>query len=198
MLAAAYRALSETNAERELLDRSVQQDDEANDAYLRLAELARQRANGLGSCLNAQRSLAVDPLASAPYGFLATASGHLDDLKHAIQANRALLQLDPPNPAEVHFQLAEALRPIRRSARATPSLFRRSKKRLGFDSSTIASRAAGFACCRHDNSATPASSHEKNSPDPDVPRGGCRRRLGSEVGQVAMGPGRRGHRDRLH
>jgi len=109
MLAAAYRALSETNAERELLDRYVQQDDEANDAYLRLAELDQTKGEWTGVMLNAQRSLAVDPLASAPYGFLARASGHLDDLKHAIQANRALLLLDPPNPAEVHFQLAEAL-----------------------------------------------------------------------------------------
>lgn len=109
MLGAAYRALGETNAERELLDRYVQQDDEANDAYLRLAELDEANSEWPGVMLNAQRSLAVDPLASAPYGFLARSSRRLEDLKHAIQANRALLQLDPPNPAEVHFQLAEAL-----------------------------------------------------------------------------------------
>ena len=59
--------------------------------------------------LNAERSLAVDPLVSTPYAFLARASRHVDDVNHAIKANRALLQLDPPNPAEVHFQLAQAL-----------------------------------------------------------------------------------------
>ena len=109
MLCAAYRALGETNAERELLDRYVRQDDEANDAFLRLAELDEMTGEWPGVMLNAQRSLAVDPLVSAPYGFLARASRHVDDVSQAIKANRALLQLDPPNPAEVHFQLAQAL-----------------------------------------------------------------------------------------
>jgi tetratricopeptide (TPR) repeat protein len=109
MLGAAYRALGETNAERELLDRYVRQDDEANDAFLRLAELDETTGEWPGVMLNAQRALAVDPLVSAPYGFLARASRLVDDVSQAIKANRALLQLDPPNPAEVHFQLAEAL-----------------------------------------------------------------------------------------
>jgi tetratricopeptide (TPR) repeat protein len=109
MLCATYRALGETNAERELLDKYVRQDDEANEAFLRLAELDETTGDWPAVKLNAQRSLAVDPLVSAPYGFLARASSHLDDVNQAIKANRALLQLDPPNPAEVHFQLAQAL-----------------------------------------------------------------------------------------
>ena len=109
MLAAAYRALGETNAEREVLVRFAQQDDEALEAYLRLAELGVSAADWKAVAQNVQRCLAVDPLSATPYGWLAQASRHTGDNGQAIEANRALLQLDPPNPAEVHFELAQAL-----------------------------------------------------------------------------------------
>ena len=109
MLSVAYRALGETNSERELLERYALQDDEANDAYLRLAELDQASALWPGVQVNAQRALAVNPLAAAPYAFLANASQHLGDVRQGIVANRALLELDPSNPAQVHFQLAQAL-----------------------------------------------------------------------------------------
>ncbi len=109
MLAAACRQLGETNAEREVLRKFVQQDDEAKDAYLRLAEIGVASGDWAEVTQNVERCLAVDPLTAKPYELLAQASRHTGDITQAIQANRALLQLDPSNPAEVHFQLAEAL-----------------------------------------------------------------------------------------
>jgi len=109
LLAAADRGLGDTNAERQVLTQFAQQDDEANEAFLRLAELSVSADDWPAVVLNAQRSLAVDPLVSAPYRFLAQASRHSGDPLQAIQANRALLELDPSNPAEVHFELAQAL-----------------------------------------------------------------------------------------
>jgi tetratricopeptide (TPR) repeat protein len=109
MLAAAYRSLGETNAERLLLEKYVQQDAEANDAFLRLAELEQLKANWPAVLQNTDRALAVDPLVPTPYRLMAQASQHSGDVSMAIRANRALLQLDPPNPAQVHFRLAEAL-----------------------------------------------------------------------------------------
>jgi tetratricopeptide (TPR) repeat protein len=58
---------------------------------------------------NAQRYLAVDPLVALPHRYLAQASEKLDVSQTAISAYRALLELDPPDPAEVHFRLARLL-----------------------------------------------------------------------------------------
>jgi tetratricopeptide (TPR) repeat protein len=109
MLAAVHRQLGETNAERQVLTRWAHEDDEANQAYLRLAELCVNTRDWSEVILNAQRSLAVDPLVATPYQLLARASRQAGETRLAILANRALLELDPPNPAEVHYQLAQAL-----------------------------------------------------------------------------------------
>ena len=56
---------------------------------------------------NAHRYLAVNPLVPPPYRFLARASEATG--RTAVPRSKPtgrLLQLDPPNPAEVHFQLA--------------------------------------------------------------------------------------------
>jgi tetratricopeptide (TPR) repeat protein len=109
MLASAHRALGETNAERQVLAKFAQQDDEAKEAYLRLAELGAAAGDWPEVIENVQRCLAVDPIIAAPYRWLARASGSTGNALQSIQANRALLQLDPPNPAEVHYELAQAL-----------------------------------------------------------------------------------------
>jgi cytochrome c-type biogenesis protein CcmH/NrfG len=109
LLAAADRLLGETNAERQVLTRFAQQDDEAKDAYLRLAELGVADGNWPDVVENVHRCFEVDPLSAAPYQLLARASKHTGDSAQAIEANRALLQMDPSNPAQVHFELAEAL-----------------------------------------------------------------------------------------
>jgi tetratricopeptide (TPR) repeat protein len=109
LLAVAHRALSETNAERQVLTQLAERDDEAADAYLRLMELGAAAQDWAAVSLNAQRYLAVNPLVPAPYRFLAQAGERRGETSSAIAAYGALLQLDPPDPAETHFRLAQLL-----------------------------------------------------------------------------------------
>lgn len=108
-LAAVHRAQGDVQAERAALTRLTLLDDESLDAYLRLSELARDTGDWPVVMENARRYLAVNPLVPAPYRFLALAGEATADTAMAVGAYRALLQLDPPNPAELHFGLARQL-----------------------------------------------------------------------------------------
>ena len=109
MLANTYRELGETNAERQVLTEFARRDDEALDAYQRLMELGEEQTDW--DCVeeNAQRYLAVNPLVALPHRFLAEASEAEGHANIAIEALKAWLTLDPPNPAEVHYRLARLL-----------------------------------------------------------------------------------------
>ena len=109
MLAATHRALGETNSEKQVLARFAELDKEATDAYLRLMELGAAAQEWPAVIQNAQRYLAVNPLVTPPYHFLAQASEASGATLGALTAYRALLELDPPDPAEVHFHLAQLL-----------------------------------------------------------------------------------------
>ena len=108
-LASVYRAMGETNAEKKVLVRFAEKDDEAIDAYLRLMELDSTAQDWAAVQHYAGRYLAVDPLVAPPYRLLAQASEAAGKVTEAIDAFQALLQLDPPNPAEVHYRLASLL-----------------------------------------------------------------------------------------
>jgi tetratricopeptide (TPR) repeat protein len=109
MLAAAHRFLGETNAEREVLAHWAEKDDEATDAYLRLMEMESAAQNWPAVLLNGKRFLAVNPLIAPPYRFVARAAEQNGDAHAAIAAYQAWLELDPADPAEVHFQLGKLL-----------------------------------------------------------------------------------------
>ena len=109
MLAEVYRQLGETNAERQIQARLAGQDDEALPAYQRLMELSAAGQDWVEVKQNARRYLAVNPLVPLPYRFLAQASEHLQESNTGIEAYRALLDLDPPDPVEVQFHLAQWL-----------------------------------------------------------------------------------------
>ncbi len=109
LLAATYRALGDTNSEKIVLAQFAENDDEATDAYLRLMEIAAAAQDWPSVTKNGLRYLAVNPLTAAPYRFLAQTAEKSNDTQSAITAYRALLELDPPDPAEVHFHLAQLL-----------------------------------------------------------------------------------------
>lgn len=110
MLAFAHRGLGETNEEQIAWARLAEIDGEAADAYLRLVELAGAESGWETVISNVGRYLATDPLTAPPYRALATACEGSGKRPLGIRACRTLLELDPPNPAEVHFQLARMLR----------------------------------------------------------------------------------------
>ncbi len=111
LLAHAHRSLGETNLERAVLLRWVETDAEAAEANLRLMELGT--ANGDWSEVQkaTRRYLAVNPLVPAPYRHLARAAEKTGDVPVAVGALRTQLELDPPNPPDIHFQLARLLEP---------------------------------------------------------------------------------------
>jgi tetratricopeptide (TPR) repeat protein len=109
LLAQVHRALGETRQERDILDRWADRDDEATDAYLRLMDLAAEAKDWPAVTLNARRFLAVNPLVAAPYRHLAQAGEAQGAAPAAAAAYRALLELDPANPAELHWLLARQL-----------------------------------------------------------------------------------------
>ncbi len=108
-LALVCHALGDKAGEHAAWAALAERDDEAVDAYLRLCELAAAAGDWNTVRRNAERHLAVDPLVPAPWRFLARAAEGSGDAALAVTAYRALLELDPLNPAEIHFGLARAL-----------------------------------------------------------------------------------------
>jgi Tfp pilus assembly protein PilF len=109
LLAQTERALGDTNAERRVLTRLAELDAEAPEACQRLMELAADARDWPAVAQNARRYLAVNPLVPLPYRFLARAAAAQGQDKIAIDACQALLRLDPANPADLHFELAQLL-----------------------------------------------------------------------------------------
>lgn len=110
VLAQVHRMLGETNDERRVLSRYADEDDEASEAYLRLAELGVAAGDWDEVRRNSQRFLSVNPLVATPYRYLARAAEALGDVPVAISAHKTMLKLDPPNPSEVHYHLARLLK----------------------------------------------------------------------------------------
>lgn len=108
-LARAHRELGDTNAELRVLKAFADQDAEAVDAYSRLMTLSAASNDWEAVGLNARRYLAVNPLAAEPYRWLAQAAENSKDWKSAVHARRTLLQLNPADPADAHFRLAQIL-----------------------------------------------------------------------------------------
>ncbi len=109
MLAEVCRQLGETNQEQRVLEQLAEKDDQALTAYLRLMYLASGERRWQEVLTNAHRYLAVNPLVPAAYRYLARASEAAGQRHPAIEAYESLLQLDPPNPAELHYHLAQLL-----------------------------------------------------------------------------------------
>jgi tetratricopeptide (TPR) repeat protein len=110
LLASIHRELGETEPERSVLEKLAVLDADAADARLRLTELAAEKEDWSGVSKNAAAMLAINPLVAAPYRHLARAAEALGERKTAIDANRALLVLQPLDRAEIHFRLATLLR----------------------------------------------------------------------------------------
>ncbi|NQT11733.1 MAG: tetratricopeptide repeat protein, partial [Planctomycetes bacterium] len=109
LLAAVHRELGETEAEQSVLEKLVALDADAVEANLRLAELSETAEDWERLTAAAERLLAINPLIRAPHRSLARAAGALDDRTTAISAYRALLRMDPVDPAEAHYRLARLL-----------------------------------------------------------------------------------------
>ena len=109
MLAAVHRELEETDDERAVLEKLAARANDVIDTYLRLLELASEAEDWPAVVEHAERVLAVNPLIAPPYRYLAETLERLDRGSEAIGAYRTWLQMDPIDPARVHFRLARLL-----------------------------------------------------------------------------------------
>jgi tetratricopeptide (TPR) repeat protein len=109
LLAEVHHRLGESDQERSVLERWAERDATAVGAYLRLMELGAGAEDWPSVALNAERCLAVNPLLPQPYHALAEAAEAQGEEMEAISAWESLLQLDPRDPAKIHYHLAQLL-----------------------------------------------------------------------------------------
>jgi tetratricopeptide (TPR) repeat protein len=118
LLGQVHRQLGEAKAEISVLERLAALDAEAGDVYLRLIELHQEAEDWEGVARNAERMLAVNPLIRVPHRALGESARQLGTPQRAIESYRALLQMDPIDPALMHFELARLLSDQGRSDQA--------------------------------------------------------------------------------
>jgi tetratricopeptide (TPR) repeat protein len=108
-LAEVYRELKDTAAERQALERLAQLSDDDVEMFSRLTELMIKAEDWEATRKQALRWIGVNPLAPAPHRAIAAAAEALGDDALAVDSYRALLLLDPFDPAELHLKLATTL-----------------------------------------------------------------------------------------
>ena len=118
LLARVHRALGDAKSERAVLERLARLDADAVAVEMRLIELALEEEDWEAAAASAERMLAVNPLVRVPHRTLARAAEALGTPGRAIQSYRALLEMDPLDPAATHFQLARLLHQQGNSASA--------------------------------------------------------------------------------
>lgn len=112
MLARVYRELGDPARERAVLEQRMQRSADALGDNLRLLDLCSAEKDWRAVVQNVDRILAVNPLQPAPHRALATAAEHLAQGSRARRAYEALLEMDPLDPADLHYQLAVLLEQI--------------------------------------------------------------------------------------
>jgi tetratricopeptide (TPR) repeat protein len=109
MLAVTERNLRDTNAELATLKTFAVQESDFAELFNRLIDLCTERKDWVSVTNYADLLLAINPLSPVPHRALAEAGVALGNHEQAISSYRKLLALDPPDPAETHFQLAKLL-----------------------------------------------------------------------------------------
>ncbi len=112
LLARVNRELGDAPGERAALATVAGREGDALDAVTRLLELAEAANDADARALWADRWLAINPLAAAPWRALLGAHETLAAPSAAVAAGRVLLRLDPPDRAAIHTRLARQLRPL--------------------------------------------------------------------------------------
>jgi tetratricopeptide (TPR) repeat protein len=108
-LAKVHRELGETTDEEAMLNKVAELSAEAPDVYQRLMMLAAEREEWKTVLSHAENLSAVNPLLAAPHEYAAKAHEALGNATSAINRYRALLQLNPANPAQTHYRLGKLL-----------------------------------------------------------------------------------------
>jgi tetratricopeptide (TPR) repeat protein len=109
LLSVAQHQLGRTNEELATLEEFVKQESAYVPLFSRLIALHQQKQDWAEVLKYGQKLLAIDPLITTPWDALAKAGVATGQNDAAISAFRKMLLLDPPDPSELHFQLARLL-----------------------------------------------------------------------------------------
>jgi len=110
LLAQVHRKLGETEQEAQVLSKLATLSPDAADAYDRLMEIAVEQKSWTQVVENGDRYLAVYPLLGTVYRRLGQACEELGQRERAIESYERLLLLDPADPVDVNYRLAQLLR----------------------------------------------------------------------------------------
>jgi tetratricopeptide (TPR) repeat protein len=109
LLAVTERHLQDTNAELATLEKLAVQESDFQELEARLIELYEAQPDWPKVVEHAERLLAINPLITLPHRALAAAGMATGNRPLAIAACRKELLLDPPDPVDLHFQLARLI-----------------------------------------------------------------------------------------
>ena len=109
MLADVHRELKESADEQKVLTQYAARTDSAVPSLLRLIELQSAAADWAGVQQTTQQLLSINPLLPQTQKARALAAEQLKDRPEALAALKALLMMEPDDPAELHFRLATLL-----------------------------------------------------------------------------------------
>jgi tetratricopeptide (TPR) repeat protein len=110
VLAQVYAKMKRPDDERRILEKLASISPNATKAYRRLRTMAEERGDWKTLALNAERTLAVDPLSADAWRHLAVASEQMSSPKAAIAAYQTLLALRVPDRVRVHYRLGRLLK----------------------------------------------------------------------------------------
>jgi tetratricopeptide (TPR) repeat protein len=107
LLGTVHRELGETEEERKVLSEVANLEDDVVDVYLRLAELASEANDWPAALRHAEQALAVNPLIKPPHQYLSDTAEKLGDDAKAIAGLMALAEMEPTDPAGLHYKIAK-------------------------------------------------------------------------------------------
>jgi tetratricopeptide (TPR) repeat protein len=109
MLARVYAEIDDRDAERDIHQRIVEQSSDALPSLRRLIEMAGDEEDWESVVIFADKIRSINPLLLEGHEALADAAEHLDRPAEVVAPLRAMLALEPIDPAEVDFRIARAL-----------------------------------------------------------------------------------------
>lgn len=110
-LANVYQELEESDLERDTLTIIAENEGDRLDAIARLFVIAKTSENWNDIKRWSHAWLAINPMAITPVRSLLDAEEMLKNADKAIAAGKVLIQLDPPDIAQIHYRLATLLQP---------------------------------------------------------------------------------------
>ncbi len=112
LLARIARETNDLALEKSSLQKFVAKNSDSYSSRLRLAQIAFEANQWDETMKQARESVAINPLLPAPHRLLAIAGEKTTRPEVIVAAMRALLQLDPIDPAQAHYQYAVALNAV--------------------------------------------------------------------------------------